>query len=72
MKIKKRSIVVYDYESLPQHWKDLNKNLFKDTVFMYLGEVSNMKGHAYLQNIKTGIPTILHIGNLRVLTEEEL
>lgn len=72
MKIKKLTLVKYDYDKFPEEWKKENPNPFKDMTFMYIGEIENMKGHAYLQCMKTGKPIILHIENIIPLTDDEL
>lgn len=69
--MKNRTLVKYDYESMPKDWKEKNKNPFKDVTLIYLGEIPNMEGHCYLQNINTGLPAILHVGNIIALTEED-
>lgn len=65
-------LVKYDYNSLPEEWKKDNPNLFEGVVFACFGEIKTMNGHSYCQNIKTGIPVIIHTDNLIELTEEEL
>jgi hypothetical protein len=70
--MNKIKLVKYDYESLPENWRRNNPNPFKDQIFALIGEIENMPGHSYLQNIKTGIPIILHTDNLIELNEDEL
>lgn len=70
--VNKIILVKYDYDSFSEEWKRDNPNPFDGVVFAFFGEISNMKGHAYLQNIKTGEPAILHLENITELTEDEL
>lgn len=65
-------LVKYDYNSLPEEWKKDNPNPFEGFVFACFGEIKGMIGHSYCQDIKTGLPVILHTDNLLELTEEKL
>jgi hypothetical protein len=71
-KIKPLTLVKWNYESSPKEWRKKNPNPYKDMVFMYFGEVDKMKGHSFLQCMKTGKPFILHTDELLPLTEDEL
>lgn len=70
--MKPLTLAKYNYDSFPEEWKIENDNPYKGVVFMYLGEISNMPGHGYVQNINTGAVFILDIENLVELTEDEL
>ena len=70
--MKKLTLVKYNYDSFPETWRKNHPNEFKDVVFIYFGEVVNMPGHVYLQNIKTGKPTILHEESVVALSDEEV
>ena len=53
-----------------EKWK-LEKH-FKDDVFIYLGEIPNMKGHGVFLGHRTGkIYSGYHIEDFRELTDEE-
>jgi hypothetical protein len=69
--LKTLTLVKWDYDGLPEQWRDKNPNPYKDMVFMYFGEVDGMKGHSFLQCMKTGKPFILHTEQLMSLTENE-
>jgi hypothetical protein len=71
MKIRKLSLVKYDYDSLPEQWKKEHTDLYKNQVFCYIGIIPNMPGHSYCQDIKTGKGHIFHPESLKELTEEE-
>ena len=66
------TLVKWNYDSLPEEWRSKNPNPYGDITFIYFGEVNGMKGHAYLQCIKTGKSFILHTDELLPLTEDEL
>jgi len=70
--MKKIKLVKYDYDSFPIEWKTNNHNPFEGQVFALIGEVDQMPGHSYLQNIETGLPIILDTDNLIELNEDEL
>jgi hypothetical protein len=69
--MKAITLVKYDFDSLPTEWKRTHMNPYEGMTFAYLGKVENMPGHVYVQDIRTGRPTILHEENLVALTEEE-
>jgi hypothetical protein len=66
------TLVKYDYDSMPEKWKEQNKNPYQRQVFALLGEIQGMPGHSYVQDVYTGKSYILHTDNLTPLTEEEL
>ena len=67
------SLVKYDFNSLPESWrKEHPTNLYEGIVFVYFGEIPNMKGHCYVQDIKTGKGYIFHPFNVIELNEEEI
>lgn len=70
--IKPLTLVKWDYESLPEEWKAKNPNPYKDKIFMFMGEVTKMEGHSFLQCMETGKPFILHTDELLPLNEDEL
>ena len=70
-KIKPFTLIKYDYEGLPEEWRKHNPNPYKNMTFIYLGDIPNMPGHSYLQDIKTGKPHIFHPENILPLTEDE-
>lgn len=72
MNLKPLTLVKYNYDALPDSWKKTNPNPYQGVDFMYHGEVSNMKGHAYCINMKNGMPYILHTINLIPLTPDEI
>lgn len=65
-------LVKYDYDSLPKEWRENNNNPFDGVIFAFLGEVENMKGHGYYQDMLTGVPYILDFDSMADLTESEL
>lgn len=70
--LKTLTLVKWNYNSLSEQWRDKNPNPYEDMVFMCFGEVDGMKGHSFLQCMKTGKPFILHTDQLIPLTEDEL
>jgi len=66
------ALVKYNYDSMPEKWKEQNKNPHQRQVFALLGEIQGMEGHSYVQDIHTGKSYILHTDNLIPLTENEL
>lgn len=70
--LKPLTLVRWNYEGLPEHWRKSNPNPYEGMTFMYFGEVTLMDGHSYLQCVETGKPYILHTDTLIPLTEEEL
>ena len=62
--MKKLSIVKYNYKSLDKKWRKNNPKPFKGMAFIYFGEIPNMEGHVYCQDVKTGKPYILHSENI--------
>jgi hypothetical protein len=70
--LKTLTLVKWNYDSLPEQWRDKNPNPYEGMIFMYFGEVNGMKAHSFLQCIKTGKPFILHTDKLLPLTEGEL
>ena len=70
--MKKMTLVKWDYESLPEDWRISNPNIYENLTFIYLGKVRKMRGHSYVQDIKTGKPYILHTNELKKLTKEEI
>lgn len=70
--IKPLTLVKYDYESLPDEWKEKNENPHEGKTFIYIGEVNKMKYHGYVQCLKNGKGYIFDIHNLKELTDEEL
>jgi hypothetical protein len=70
--LKFLTLVKYDYDSFSDEWKKTNRNIFYGMAFVYFGEIPQMPGHSYLQDIKTGKPYVLHTENLIPLTEDEV
>lgn len=71
---KKVRLVKYDIACMPETVSGtytLLSNL-QCATFACFGEIKGMKGHSYCQDIKTGIPIVLHTDNLIDLTEDEL
>lgn len=64
IKRQKPTLVKYNYNALPEEWRNNNPNIYEGIVFMNLGEVEGMEGHSYLQNIEDGRPYILDTDNL--------
>ena len=49
------TMVKFDYDNIPkQYWDDYLKIFPKDDVFVFMGELEQMKGHCILCNYKTG------------------
>ena len=71
MELKFLTLVKYDYNSLPERWKESNENIYKGMTFVYFGEIPQMPGHSYVQEIKTGKPRVFHTESLLPLTDEE-
>ena len=69
--LKFLTLVKYDYDSMPEWWKKDNGNDYFGVTFVYFGEIPQMPGHSYVQEIKTGKPRVFHTENLIPLTEEE-
>jgi hypothetical protein len=65
------SLVRFDFEGLPIKYH--KKYPFKkNEVYVYFGEISNMRGHCIVANHKTGkIHSGYHIENFIELTEDE-
>jgi hypothetical protein len=70
--MKPLTLVKWDYDSLPAEWRKTNANIHEGKVFVYFGELPQIPGHSYLQEIKTGKPHVLHTEELIPLTDEEL
>jgi len=66
------SLVKYDYDSINKEWKKVNPNPYSNVIFIFLGEIPNMKGHCYVQDINTGKGCILDTDNLVELSEDEI
>lgn len=66
------SLIKYNYENMPEDWKTHNPHPYPDVTFIYLGEIPNMPGHCYCQDIKTGKGHIFHPADCIVLTEEDV
>ena len=71
MKIRKLALVKYDYNSFPEDWKKIHTNTYLNNTFCYLGNIPNMLGHSYVQDIKTGMCYIFHTEDLKELTDDE-
>jgi hypothetical protein len=70
-KIREKSLVRYDFESMPKDW---TKHFpFKaNTTFVYLGEILQARGHGIFVETKTGKAYIgYHTDEFIELTEEE-
>jgi hypothetical protein len=65
-------LVKYNYDAFPEKWKKDNPNPFRGVTFALLGSVKNMRGHSYVQDIKTGKGCILDTDNLIELSPDEL
>jgi len=72
-KIKFLTIVVLK-DWYIEELKKINDHRFdKDNVFLYFGEIPNMKGHCVVCGHESGkIYSGYHIENFRVATEEEV
>jgi hypothetical protein len=64
-------LVKYDYDSLPESWKKINPPEY-DKRFVFLGEIEQMEGLGYYQDIVTGKPYIFDIESMKDLTEDEV
>jgi len=72
--MNKLTLVKYDWDSFPEDWRiksHANVNPYKDMVFAFFGEITQMKEHGYYQEIYTGETYILHIDSMIALTEDE-
>jgi hypothetical protein len=72
MKPRQFALVKYNWDSFPIEWRERNENKFEGFVFCYLGDIPNMQGHSYVQDINTGLGYIFHPSSLIELTEEEV
>ena len=65
------SLVSFDFSSMPSEWHE--KYPFKpEGVYVYFGEIPNMKGHCVVADHKTGqIYSGYHIDNFVELDEDE-
>ena len=73
-KLEINSFVVFDLSSVSNAiYKSHYEELFpKGKLFIYLGEVKQMKGHCLLCDLDTGrITGLYHSENFREATEEE-
>ena len=70
--LKFLTLVKYDCSSYPESWKKNNPNPYEGVSFVYFGEIPQMPGHSYVQEIKNGKPHIFHTENLIPLTEDEV
>lgn len=68
-KLRKLTLVKYNWKSFPKEWRKGKENPYKDFTFIYIGEIPNMRGHVYCVEIKTGKPYIFHTENIKELTE---
>ena len=64
-------LVKYDYDSLPSSWLELNPPEH-DKRYAFLGEIEQMRGLGYYQDIVTGKPYIFDIESMKDLTEDEV
>lgn len=58
--------------TLPEDSSTHIYNPHKDSLFMYLGEISNMNGFAYCNEVRTGRPCLLESEYLIPLTKGEI
>jgi hypothetical protein len=72
--LKINSMVKFDYETMPkQYWDDYLKTFPKDEVFVFMGELEQMRGHCILCNYKTGKMICgYHTDNFITLTDDEV
>ena len=70
--MKPNTLVKYNYEDLPEDWKEKNDNPFSGVHFLFLGEIPNMKGHAACISLTDNKVYIFDIDNIKKATEDEL
>lgn len=70
--MKPNTIVKYNYEDIPEEWKGKSFNPFSGVHFLFLGEITNMKGHAPCISLTDNKVYIFDIDNIKKVTEEEL
>lgn len=65
------SLVTFDFDSMPEEWRE--KYPFKPgSVYVFFGEIPNMKGHCVVADHKTGqIYSGYHIENFVEIDEDE-
>ena len=68
------SLVKFDKDDCPEgHWEDYYKDVFEDKVFIYLGEIPNMKWHCSLIERGTGKLLVgYHTDDFIELTEDDV
>ena len=70
--MKPSTLVKYNYEDLPEDWKEKNANPFSGVRFIFIGETQNMKGHASCISLSDNKIYIFDIDNIKKATEDEL
>lgn len=70
--VRQFSLVKYDWNSLPKEWTEIKTNPYEGRTFIVLGEIPNMPGHCFCQDIDTGKGYIFHPESIIELTEEEV
>jgi len=72
MTIERLSIVMLEEWYIEELKKNNDKRFGKDTFFIYLGEIPNMKGHCVIIGYTSGkIYSGYHLENFRLPTEDE-
>lgn len=71
-KLEPMSLVLYNFDSVPQSWVD--KMPFKKShLYLFLGEVKQMPGHGIFLDIATNkIYSCYHIDEFILATEEQV
>jgi len=72
MKFKPNTVVVYDPKPFPG-FTDVNLPVARGTLFLYTGEITNMKGHGVFWEFmdKPKTPKFFHLENFRLPNNEE-
>lgn len=73
-KIKKNTLVKFDYKNLPEEEFEYFKTLFPpNEVYIFLGEIRQMPGHCILLEFRTGkMLSGYHTENFIPLKENEV
>jgi len=70
--MKPNTLVKYNYEDLPEDWKEKNSNPFEGVLFLFIGETPNIKDHASCISLTDNKVYIFDIDNIKKAMEEEL